>query len=48
MSTAFKKLCSFYIRKKLPLCKEDSPIRGNVVEDDKRVAKVSAKQTEGL
>ena len=22
---------------KAPLCKEDSPIRGNVVEDDKRV-----------
>ena len=30
-----------------PLCKEDSPIRGNVVEDDKRVAKLAAKLTEG-
>ena len=24
-----------------PLCKEDSPTRGNVVEDDKRVSKLS-------
>ena len=33
-------------RQKAPLCKEDSPIRGNVVEDDKRVAKLAAKLTE--
>ncbi len=31
---------------KAPLCKEDSPIRGNVVEDDKRVTWLSVKQTE--
>ena len=30
------------------MCKEDSPIRGNVVEDDKRVTWLSAKLTEGL
>ena len=33
---------------KAPLCKEDSPIRENVVEDDKRVTRLAAKQTEGL
>ena len=33
---------------KAPLCKEDSPIGGNVVEDDKRVTWLSAKLTEGL